>query len=123
MVWTDTRNGNQDVYSGRLSTTAVDEAEAPIPNNLRLGSPYPNPFNSSANVVFYASSEEHVSLDVIDLLGRKIAIIFDGICRVGENRFTWNGTDLEGNDAASGVYFVRLNAGSRIETRKAVLLR
>ncbi|UCC78709.1 MAG: T9SS type A sorting domain-containing protein [Candidatus Zixiibacteriota bacterium] len=123
MVWTDTRNGNQDVYAGRLRTTAIEGETASIPKNLRLGSPYPNPFNNSVNLLFYASAESYVELDVVDLLGRKIADIFKGKCRIGENRFSWNGVDLNGNDVSSGVYFVRLNARDKIETRKAVLLR
>jgi hypothetical protein len=123
MVWTDTRNGNQDVYSGRMTTTAVDEEISPVPRNLRLGSPYPNPFNNSVNLVFYASSEDYVELDVVDLLGRKIADIYKGKSRVGENRFTWNGVNPDGDQLSSGVYFVRLTGQGRVATRKAVLLR
>jgi len=123
MVWTDTRNGNQDVFSARLTVTEVVDNETPIPKNLRLGSPYPNPFNSAVQLVFYASAEEYVELDVIDLMGRKVADIYKGISRVGENRYTWNGVDLDGNDISSGVYFIRLNGQDKMETRKAVLLR
>lgn len=123
MVWTDTRNGNQDAYSGRLSASAIVSEETTLPDNIRLGTPYPNPFNNSVSIAFFTSSESRVKLEVVDLLGRKVADIFDGISRVGENRFTWSGTDLDGGQVASGVYFVRLEAGDRTETRKAVLLR
>jgi len=123
MVWTDTRNGNQDVYAGRLSMTAIGEESTPVPKNLRLGTPYPNPFNNSVNLLFFASDENYVELDVIDLMGRKIADIYKGKSRVGNNRFTWDGVDLNGNDVSSGVYFVRLISQDRMETGKAVLLR
>jgi len=122
-VWTDTRNGNQDVYAGRMSLTAIDEETTTVPKNLRLGSPHPNPFNNSVNLLFFAAAESYVELDVVDLLGRRIVDIYKGECRVGENRFIWNGVDIDGNEVSSGVYFVRLNAQDRIETRKAVLLR
>jgi hypothetical protein len=59
-----------------------------------------------------------VMLDFFDLLGRKIADIFQGIGRVGENRFTWDGVDLTGNQVAGGVYFVRLAARDRLKPEK-----
>ena len=123
MVWTDTRNGNQDVYSGRMNMTGVAEKDPVLPENLRLASPYPNPFNSSVTVSFFASSESRVELEVVDLLGRKVADIFKGISRVGENSYRWNGLDRYGNEVSSGVYFMRLSGKDRIQTRKAVLLR
>jgi hypothetical protein len=123
MVWTDTRDGDQDVYSGRMNLTGTIEVKTPVPDILRLGSPYPNPFNSSVNLVFYASSEDYIELDVVDLLGRKIAGIYKGSSRIGGNRFTWNGLDSRGNEVKSGVYFVRLGGQGKVETRKAILLR
>jgi len=123
MVWTDTRNGDQDVYSGRMNMTGVAEKDPVLPENLRLASPYPNPFNSSVTVSFFASSESRVELEVVDLLGRRVADIFKGTSRVGENSYTWNGLDRHGNEVSSGIYFMRLKGQDRIQTRKAVLLR
>jgi len=123
MVWTDTRNGNQDVYSGRMNMTGIEDKENMLPENLRLAPPYPNPFNSSVTVSFCASGESRVELEVVDLLGRKVADIFKGISRVGENSYNWNGLDRQGNEVSSGVYFMRLTGQDRIQVRKAVLLR
>jgi hypothetical protein len=123
MVWTDTRNGNQDVYAGRLSITGLEDEEIVLPENLRLASPYPNPFNSSVVVSFYSSGETYVELEVVDLMGRKVADIFKGISLVGTNNHNWDGVDKNGKDVSSGVYFMRLTGQDRTETRKAVLLR
>jgi hypothetical protein len=123
MVWTDTRNGDQDVYSGRLSLTGLEDKEIVLPENLRLASPYPNPFNSSVVVTFYASGETYVELEVVDLMGRKVADIFQGLSRIGNNSHSWNGIDRYGKDVSSGVYFMRLTGQDRVETGKAVLLR
>jgi len=41
----------------------------------------------------------------------------------GEHRVVWNGADQTGLPVASGIYFVRLSAGSQVDTRKIVLLK
>ncbi len=123
MVWTDTRNGNQDVFSGRITPTGVSDGNRSIPDKFRLASPYPNPFNSSMAVSFFSAEESPVTLEIVDILGRKQATIFEGVCGTGLSRYTWDGTDTAGKPAASGVYFIRLSGPDRSLTKKAVLLR
>lgn len=123
MVWTDVRNGNQDVFSGRMTPTSVGDMNAEIPSGISLKNPYPNPFNSDVSITFYASSEKNVRLDLFDILGRRIATLFDGEPRPGLNRLSWNGRNEDGSQAASGVYFVKLISDSEIRTKKAILLR
>jgi len=41
----------------------------------------------------------------------------------GEHRVTWNGLDQGGLPVGSGIYFVKLSAGSEVDTRKIVLLK
>ena len=118
MVWTDTRNGNQDVFSARLSPTSTTDNNIEIPNRLKLAPPYPNPFNSSTAICFYSSEEIPVNLEVVDILGRAVTKLFDGICREGTTRFVWHG-----EEASSGVYFVRLKSFDGVQTQKAILLR
>jgi hypothetical protein len=123
MVWTDTRNGNQDVFSGRMSPTGIDDDIMIIPNRLRLHMPHPNPFNASVSVTFESDEEAQVSLEVVDILGRKAATLFDGVCRTGVNRFVWDGTDMAGGEVSSGTYFVRMSGPDGVQVEKAVLLR
>jgi hypothetical protein len=123
MVWTDTRNGNQDVFSGRMSATGIDDHIAAVPEMLRLQMPYPNPFNASVAVVFQADREVPAKLEIVDILGRKTAVLFDGICRAGVNRFTWDGIDMAGSEVSSGAYFVRMSAPDGVQVKKTVLLR
>ena len=42
---------------------------------------------------------------------------------MGEHTAVWNGIDDAGRPAASGIYFVRMMAGSYTETRKIVMLK
>jgi len=123
MVWTDTRNGNQDVFSGRMSATGIESDIAAVPDRLRLRTPHPNPFNASVTVAFQSDLETPVTLEIVDILGRRTATLFDGICRTGVNRFVWDGTDMTGGEVASGTYFVRMSGPDGVQVKKAVLLR
>ena len=49
--------------------------------------------------------------------------LIDGSREAGVYSETWDGKDGGGRDAASGIYFYKLVAGSHAETRKMVLLR
>ncbi len=123
MVWTDVRNGNQDVFSGRMSPTGIEDDIVSVPDRLKLQMPYPNPFNASVGVSFQSAEEALVKLEIVDILGRKTAMLFDGVCQTGINRFVWDGTDMTGGEVASGTYFVRMSGPDGVQVEKAVLLR
>jgi hypothetical protein len=118
MVWTDTRNGNQDVFAARLTPTSTADENVEIPKRLKLAPPYPNPFNSATAISFYSSEETPVTLEIVDILGRTVSRLFDGVCQEGVSHFTW-----QGQGASSGVYFVRLKGPEGIQTQKGILLK
>ena len=60
----------------------------------------------------------HVKLAAYDIRGKEVAMIFEGSQTVGQHSYTWNAADL-----ASGVYYVRLQAGSMITSQKALLIK
>jgi hypothetical protein len=53
--------------------------------------PWPNPFNPQTNISFELSQSSHVWLSIYDLLGRQVAILFDGYRHAGPGSVTWNG--------------------------------
>jgi hypothetical protein len=67
--------------------------------------------------------DDHVRLEVFDVLGRSVTILVDGIREAGDRSVLWNGRDRDGREAASGIYFYRFRAGEFTETRKMILLR
>jgi len=52
-----------------------------------------------------------------------LATLVSGDREAGSYTLLWDGTDDAGRDLASGMYFYRLAAGDRAETRKLMLLR
>jgi flagellar hook assembly protein FlgD len=49
--------------------------------------------------------------------------LVDGTQGAGANEAAWNGQTDNGSRAASGTYFLRLEALGVVETRRTVLLR
>ncbi|UCG62147.1 MAG: T9SS type A sorting domain-containing protein [Candidatus Zixiibacteriota bacterium] len=78
----------------------------------------PNPFNPSANISFSLPEAAQVKLDIYNLLGRKVATVVDKYFGAGEHTVSWHAGRF-----ASGIYLVRLEAGSFAETKKIVLLK
>ncbi|RPH56606.1 MAG: T9SS C-terminal target domain-containing protein, partial [Acidobacteria bacterium] len=84
---------------------------------------HPNPFNPQVTVDFALSNGGLVRIAVYDVRGALVRRLTDGILPPGDHSVTWNGVDERGGTAASGIYFVRLIAGSYSETRKIVMLK
>jgi len=89
----------------------------------RLLGAYPNPFNPRTTIAFELPEEQHVRLAVFDIAGREVCVLADGIYSGGRSKVVWNGRDGGGRALASGVYFVRMDAGGERDSTKAVLLR
>ena len=88
-----------------------------------LSSIHPNPFNPQTTVEFALSSPQHVRIMIYDVRGSLVHRLVDQSLGSGEHRAVWNGIDDAGRPASSGIYFVRMIAGSYEQTRKIVMLK
>jgi len=89
----------------------------------------PNPFGGLGTVIGYALAGEcDVRLAVYNALGQEVATLVEGRQSAGRYAVRFPGarhtleTGLAGT-LASGVYFYRLEAGGRVETKQMVLVR
>jgi endoglucanase len=106
------------VLSGEASSTGALDRPSDIPAGPGLDPVYPNPFNPDTQIRFRLSTAGHVALEVLDLTGRSLERLIDSDLPAGEHRTSWNAGGYP-----SGVYVMRLSAGHRSSTQKAVLLR
>ncbi len=83
----------------------------------------PNPANPSAAVHFETAVAGHVRVSIFDVRGRHVAVLADAPYPAGAHVVRWNGVGVNGAPAASGVYFVLMEAGTIRATRRLVLLR
>jgi PKD repeat protein len=109
---------------GNTGIPAEPPAVAAPEQALVLDPPVPNPFNPSTTIRFaIAAAVDDVRLDVHDVHGRQVRVLWDGPLAAGPHRFAWDGRNARGEAVATGVYLIRVRAGSSVETREAVLLR
>jgi hypothetical protein len=83
----------------------------------------PNPFNPRTTMRYALPSAASVAIDLFDVRGRKVRRLLDAPMPSGFHRIDWDGRDDRGAEVASGVYFVRLRAGSVTRTRRVALVR
>lgn len=86
-----------------------------------LGHPVPNPTESGFRVSLDLPRSGHVTLDVIDALGRKIATLVDREVEAGRREMDWDVRQSLG--AVGGVYFLRLRVDGTTEIQRLVVVR
>jgi hypothetical protein len=114
-----TTRGDIGAFGGGDSTTqGINEPLPIIPDKIILTQNYPNPFNASTIIKFSLPHEANVSLEVYDILGRKVVSLVEAKLAAGSHEVTWSAADLP-----SGLYFYRLKAGDFTQTRKMMLVK
>jgi hypothetical protein len=108
-----------------VTSEPVADVEPPRPRHrLALHPAHPNPFNPAVNLGYEIPRAGRVRVDVFDVAGRLVRTLEDGVKRAGPGSVTWDGRDLRGAAAGSGVYVYTLRiAGSPAISRKMVLVR
>jgi glucose/arabinose dehydrogenase len=81
-----------------------------------LGPIRPNPARRLARIDYAVPHPVRVRLTVIDLQGREVAVLVDGVETAGRHTATWR------SNSRPGVYAIRLQAGTFVETRLMTLL-
>ena len=99
-----------------------------IPDEYKLFSNYPNPFNPSTIIRFSIPEESFVTIKVFNTLGEEITTLINENINAGnyEVEFSAKGGSASGGDAyslPSGIYFYQVRAGSFVETKKMMLLK
>jgi photosystem II stability/assembly factor-like uncharacterized protein len=105
------------------ASTGIETTAAPPAGAAFLRPVAPNPLRAgNASVRFTLPSEQNVSLRVYDASGRLISVLAEEPFAAGEHSVTWDGRDLRGSRAASGVYLVRLAGDGVVRTRKLTVV-
>lgn len=105
-------NDGQTEYSDILEV-AID-----VPLTFDLAQNYPNPFNPSTTIRFSLPEASIVKIKVFNALGEEVASLADKLYEPGSHEIIFNAVDL-----TSGIYFVRMEAGAFISTKKITLMK
>jgi predicted GH43/DUF377 family glycosyl hydrolase len=116
-------NGWIAVDSIRESMSDPSPVEDALPKVTKLDACYPNPFNPQTKIDFHLAKSDRIQVSVFDLKGKRVTELANQIFGAGAHTLEWNGCDDHGRAMPSGPYFVRLSAGSNVESRKVLLLK
>ena len=116
----------EEVLTSRISLPDLELYE--IPSESELLANYPNPFNPETWIPYRLAKAAEVTLDIYDTNGRLVRTIDVGFkpAAVYESRASaiyWDGRNDYGEQAASGVYFYHLSAGTYSATRKMLIMK
>ncbi len=105
------------------SGEVVDVELNSIPEKFQIYQNYPNPFNAATVFRFDLPQDTHVSLEIYDVLGRRVITLINENKKPGCYEFRWNGQNSLRQDLSSGIYFYSLRAGDFRQIRKLLLVK
>lgn len=73
---------------------------------------YPNPFNNETIFSYSLPNKSYVTLEIYDVLGKRITSLVHKDQSPGTHKATWNGENSTGNSVSSGIYFSVFKAGN-----------
>lgn len=90
-----------------------------VPRAYALNAPYPNPSSGPVAFQLELPRDDRVSIAVYNILGQRLAVLKNREpMRTGIHTVVWDAPRL-----ASGMYFVRMEAGNYRKTQKLVRIR
>ncbi|MBA65533.1 MAG: hypothetical protein CMG55_07010 [Candidatus Marinimicrobia bacterium] len=114
----------------RFTTQSPDNYVGPLgideritSEQFRLGLPYPNPFNPTTSFDLMVENTADVTITIIDILGRQVANIYQGVLVNGHYNFSWNGKNNLGMTLGSGTYFTVVKVDKKIGIQKILMLK
>jgi photosystem II stability/assembly factor-like uncharacterized protein len=96
-----------------------------IADDFKLYQNFPNPFNAETTIEFDIKKTDLYKMEVFDLLGRKVDILFSKQLKQGKYQFTYNGEKL-----SSGLYFYKIQfvdptgrTGNFVQVKKMLMIK
>ncbi len=106
-----------------IQFTAAQGNIPELPLVTQLKPVYPNPFNPMAFIPFSLKESATVNFEIYNTRGQLVKRIPLGQKAAGNHRIEWDGRDDQGINCTTGVYHIRMTAGTESFSRKAVLMK
>lgn len=134
-VWADPTDDNlqvveTDCSTGNYKRAPKEKNENKLQNTMSLGMGlyagnnkkdliiYPNPASDRVNISFSLDKTTEGTLEVVDVLGRKVSSVGKYKCNVGENVIAINTAEL-----STGIYIVKLKVDNQLLTKQLVIAK
>ncbi len=107
--------------AGAMATpAAVDGPSSPAPLAMEAG---PNPFRGRAAVRVSFARRGQAKVRVLDVAGRSVRTLHDGVVEPGTREFLWDGTREGRIRCASGIYWVEVSQDGARDRKRLTLVR
>ena len=114
--WTYDEDANDETCGGTDGSSSITnlgmkdvnmvELQHQTGENIHFN--YPNPFNPGTTISFLLPTTSHVSVEIYNVLGKKIATLLNEKSDAGFRTVYWDARDSNGNDVGAGFYFYRI---------------
>ncbi len=94
-----------------------------LPSVYSLSQNHPNPFNPETTMRFTVPEAGLVRVAIYNATGQLVRQLMDKSLKRGRYTVRWDGRDDRGIETGSGIYFVRMEAGSFKTTKKMSLIK
>lgn len=118
--WSEfTKNAN---FQLRIDPVTTD-APAALPGEIAFTLTGGNPVSTSTRLRFDLPRDANVSLDVLDLQGRRVRTLASGAQTAGSHTVNFDSRDESGVALRNGTYFVRFASEDVVRVKKVVVVR
>ena len=97
--------------------------EGDRPVAFGLAGNYPNPFNPVTSIAFSTGQTGHVRLSIYNVAGQLVRTLVDDRMAPGVHEVVWDGRDMTGRAAGSGLYVCRLVSHEGALARRMMLVK
>jgi hypothetical protein len=104
---------------GTTYRTDVETLSIRLRSAYQIKGPFPNPARRQARLPITVQTQQHVSVAIYDVLGRRVKTVRDGVLDAQDTE----SVRLPTRGLASGAYFVRVRGESFVETRRLTVVK
>jgi hypothetical protein len=101
-----------------MGISVINHANIILPTEVSLSNAYPNPFNPVTMLTYDVPSDMVVSMGIYDVRGRLVHELVNDMREQGRYEVTWNA-----DQHSSGVYMIKMTAGSTVKVQKVMLVK
>ena len=98
--------------------TSVDDGNNTYPEKFIFSQSYPNPFNSTSNIIFDLFESAEVRLEIYNILGQHLETLIDKHLNAGNHIVNW-----DAGGYSSGLYFYKLTTANESLIRRMTLIK
>lgn len=101
-----------------IQTFVENRKDTQTPTSIRLGLPYPNPFNAETVVKLDVEVPQMLKVMIVDVLGRVVNTVQHKKFEVGQHQIRWSAKQVP-----SGMYWMKIESETSTLFRKLLVLK